>query len=232
MPPEESPEAKFDRLKKQLQDSIFRDYPNPERKGCPGGAVLQGLAERPLDQAIEEDPQWHHITHCSECYREFVAFNQAFRGQVKAGRTRLIWGVATAAVIAIALILVVRQGLFHFERPQNAELAFQPRLVDLQGRAITRAAESSQDTKPIVLRSEPEELTIRLPFGSEAGIYEVQLLKTAGQPLSATRANAEIQDGMTKVVARLDLSKLENGTYFLGIRKVPADWTYYPVQIR
>ena len=50
MPPEESPESKFDRLKKQLQDSILRDYPNPERKGCPGGAVLQELAERPLDQ--------------------------------------------------------------------------------------------------------------------------------------------------------------------------------------
>ncbi len=75
MPPEESPEAKFDRLKKQLQDSILRDYPNPERKGCPGDDVLKELAERPLDQAVEDDPHWHHVTHCSECYREFLALN-------------------------------------------------------------------------------------------------------------------------------------------------------------
>ena len=61
MPPEESPESKFDRLKKQLQDSILRDYPNPERKGCPGGAVLKELAERPLDRPVEDDPRWQTI---------------------------------------------------------------------------------------------------------------------------------------------------------------------------
>ena len=48
MPSEESPEARFDRLKRQLQDSILRDYPNPERTGCPGDAVLRRLAETPL----------------------------------------------------------------------------------------------------------------------------------------------------------------------------------------
>ena len=88
MPPEESPEAKFDRLKKQLQDSILRDYPNPERKGCPGDAVLKELAERPLDQAVEGDPRWHHVTHCSECYREFLTFNNAFRREAKVKRAR------------------------------------------------------------------------------------------------------------------------------------------------
>jgi hypothetical protein len=67
MPPDESPEFKFDRLKKQLQDAILRDYPNPESKGCPGGAALRELAERPLGQAVEDDPHWAHITHCSEC---------------------------------------------------------------------------------------------------------------------------------------------------------------------
>ena len=36
MPSEESPEARFDRLKRQLQDSILRDYPNPQRTGCSG----------------------------------------------------------------------------------------------------------------------------------------------------------------------------------------------------
>src|SRR5689334_15487046 len=103
MPPEGSPEARFDRLKKQLQDSILRDYPNPERKGCPGGAVLKELAERPLDQSVESDPHWHHITHCSECYREFLDLNNSYRQSVKLRRARVAWGAAAlAAVVLIA----------------------------------------------------------------------------------------------------------------------------------
>ena len=130
MPPEESPESKFDRLKKQLQDSILRDYPNPERKGCPGGAVLRELAERPLDQAVEDDPHWQHITHCSECYREFLAFNNAFRQQARVRRVRVGWGVAVAAVvIVIAVLIGVNQGSLFKKRPQNAELAWVRRTV-------------------------------------------------------------------------------------------------------
>src|SRR6185437_1851163 len=125
MPPEESPESKFDRLKKQLQDSILRDYPNPERKGCPGDAVLRELAVRPLGRPVADDPHWHHITHCSECYREFLAFNNAFRQQAKARRVRVGWGVAAAAImIAIAVLFGIKQGSFFEKRPQNAELAW------------------------------------------------------------------------------------------------------------
>src|SRR5436305_1310166 len=106
MPPEESPEAKFDRLKKQLQDSILRDYPNPERKGCPGDAVLRELAVRPLGRAVEDDPNWHHITHCSECYGDFLAFNSAFRSEAKVRKARLAWGMAVAAVVLVVAVLV------------------------------------------------------------------------------------------------------------------------------
>src|SRR5260370_24805467 len=106
MPPEESPESKFDRLKKQLQDSILRDYPNPERKGCPDGAVLRELAARPMDQAVEDDPHWQHITHCSECYREFLAFNNAFRQQTKARRVSFGLSVAVAAISHLNTLLI------------------------------------------------------------------------------------------------------------------------------
>ena len=36
MPPEESPEDKYERLQRRLQEEILSKYPNPERKGCPG----------------------------------------------------------------------------------------------------------------------------------------------------------------------------------------------------
>jgi hypothetical protein len=55
MHPEESPEAKYDRLKRKLQDSILSQYPNPERKGCPGSAVLENVATRYSDESVEGD---------------------------------------------------------------------------------------------------------------------------------------------------------------------------------
>ena len=166
MPPEESPESKFDRLKKQLQDSILRDYPNPERKGCPGGAVLRELAERPLDRAVEDDPHWQHITHCSECYGEFLAFNNAFRQQAKARRVRVNWGVAVAAIIILVAVLVgIRQGPLFQKRPQNAELAWVKRTVVVP--STNRSADPG-DQKPIYLERLPLELTIEQEMRSEA----------------------------------------------------------------
>ena len=174
MPPEESPEAKFDRLKKQLQDSILRDYPNPERKGCPGGAVLRELAERPLDQAVEDDPHWHHITHCSECYREFLAFNNAFRqrGKGSPGSRRLGRGGRRGRNRHCGACWACSQGSLFQKRPQNAELAWVKRTVVVP--STNRSADSGEQ-KPIYLERLPLELTIELPVGSKAGAYELQL---------------------------------------------------------
>ncbi|HTU45376.1 MAG TPA: hypothetical protein VMF91_09950 [Bryobacteraceae bacterium] len=229
MPPEESPESKFDRLKKQLQDSILRDYPNPERKGCPSGAVLQELAERPLDRPVEDDPHWQHITHCSECYREFLAFNNAFRQQAKARRVRVGWGVAAAAiVIVIAVLFGIKQGALFEKRPQNAELAWVKRTVEVP--STSRAADSGEQ-KPIYLERLPLELTIVLPVGSKAGAYELQL-KMSDRTVVSTGGTAEIQNGTTSFAARINLSQLEPGSYSMVIRQVPLDWNLYPVVIR
>jgi hypothetical protein len=228
MPPDESPESKFDRLKKQLQDAILRDYPNPERKGCPDGAVLRELAERPLGRAVEGDLHWQHITHCSECYREFLAFNKAFRQQAKARRVRVGWAVAVAAtVIGIAVLVEMRQG-FLFQRPQNAELAWEKRTVVVP--SANRSADPGEQ-KPIYLERLPLELMIELPVGSKAGDYELQL-KMNDRVMVSARGTAEIQNGTTAFAARIDLSQLEPGSYSMVIRQVPLDWNLYPVVIR
>ena len=229
MPPEESPESKFDRLKKQLQDSIIRDYPNPERKGCPGGAVLRELAESPLDRAVEDDPHWQHITHCSECYREFLAFNNAFRQQAKARRVSVSWGVAVAAIVILIAVLVgIRPGSLFKKRPQNAELAWVKRTVVVP--SANRSADS-EEQKPIYLERLPLELTIELPIGSKAGAYELQL-KINDRPVVSTAGTAEIQNGTTAFATRINLSQLEPGSYSMVIRQVPLDWNLYPVVIR
>ncbi len=229
MPPEESPEAKFDRLKKQLQDSILRDYPNPERKGCPGNAVLRELAVRPLGRAVEDDPHWHHITHCSECYREFLAFNSAFRSEAKVRKARLAWGVAVAAVVLVVAVLVgLQQGFLFPKRPQNAELAYAKRTVIVPS---TERSAGSGDQEPIYLDRLPLDLTIELPIGSKAGAYEVQL-KMNDRTVISAGGNAEIQNGTTAFTARMNLSHLEPGNYSMVIRQVPHDWNLYPVVVR
>src|SRR5689334_16300743 len=67
----DSPEQRSERIREVLQEAILRDYPNPERKGCPGAEVLKRLAARPRPI---RDADWEHATHCSPCYREFLEF--------------------------------------------------------------------------------------------------------------------------------------------------------------
>ncbi len=230
MPPEESPEAKFDRLKKQLQDSILKSYPNPERKGCPDRDVLQELAERTLDEAIEGDPHWHHVTHCSECYRDFLALNEEFRRQAKARQLQLRLGTAVAVVVILVAgaLFALRQSSFFSQRPQNAELAYTRQIVDIP--SMSRSADGGV-TKPIILERRPVELTVQLPVGSKAGIYEFQL-RSRDRPVISTSSTAEIRDGSTTFSVKLDLSKLALGMYSMYVRQVPWDWNYYPVELR
>jgi hypothetical protein len=229
MPPEESPLEKFDRLKKQLQDSILRDYPNRERKGCPGDAVLRELAERPLDEAVEDHPHWHHVTHCSECYREFLGFNNALRERAKLRRARVRWSLATAAVVLVVGMLIgLSQGLFFTKRPQNAELAWLDDTVTVPSE--TRSGNAGEE-KPIFLRRLPLRLTVQLPVGSKAGTYELQL-KMNNRTIVSTAGDAEIRNGTTAFIARVDLSKLNPGSYSMVIRQVPNDWNLYPVVLK
>ncbi len=232
--PDESPRAHFDRLKKQLQDSILREYPNPERRGCPGNAVLQDLARRPLDENLEGDTKWQHVTHCSECYREFLDIRSVAKRRQKTQRLMIGAGLVTAIVAVAAIMLFTNRqpGTPAPERPQIAEQVFHPRIVDLEGRSMTRSDQAKDETKPIVLGREPEELTIWFPIGSKAGKYEIQFLKSADQPLFSVSGDARIDNGGTALTTRIDLSKYQPGKYFIGVRQVPWDWTYYPVVLQ
>jgi hypothetical protein len=58
-----------------LARGLSRDFPNPERVGCPGSAVLRSIAFRKL--RLAEVQQWlDHLSSCSPCYREFTALRQ------------------------------------------------------------------------------------------------------------------------------------------------------------
>jgi hypothetical protein len=225
MPSEESPLSKYDRLKRQLQDTILKEYPNPQRKGCPGDDVVKQLAMRPLDEPLEGDPNWHHLTHCSECYREFLSARAAMKQRMKVRRVRAAWGLAAAAaIIALFAFLAVR----HSTRPQNAELAYRRRVVNIES---MKRGQDAGAPKPIVLEREPEELTVQLPIGSKAGTYEFRL-RSADRTIISTTAKAAILNGTTAFTVRVDLSGFDPGNYYLDVRQIGFDWTYYPVAVR
>jgi hypothetical protein len=76
-----TPSEKWDRLQEQVQAGILNGYPNPERAGCPSSEAMMGLAMRSakLDNSIEDDPQWKHVTHCSPCYSQYLELFQNLR---------------------------------------------------------------------------------------------------------------------------------------------------------
>ena len=229
MRPEESPEAKFDRLKRKLQDSILSQYPNPERKGCPGTAVLQGLARKYSDERVEGDENWHHVTHCSECYREFLDIRRKYKADTRKRRVLTRWVVAAAIlVIAVGLFFVGQQRrTVGPERPKNAEMAYRKRTIDIP--SMTRS-DVARGNAPITFSREPEELTFNLPVGSKAGTYEFRLLKD-DQTIVSVQANAATHDGTMGFTVRINLSKVASGDYSMRVRRVPWDWTYFPVVV-
>jgi len=225
---DESYDAQFERVKRQLQDAILSENPNPERKGCPGDAVLKKLAEGPFDGSLDQDPRWQHLIHCSECYREFLGFRAQVRREAKARRVR---NRAVLVVVLIVIVVCVSLGV-HELRPgkDNPKLAFRPRVIYLEG--VSRSAESTGDTKPLVFDREPDELTIRLPLTSPEGTYEIQIERNPDNPLLSATGQARIENGTTAFTVKMDFSKLEPGSYFMCVRRAPLRLVCHPIVVR
>jgi hypothetical protein len=58
-----------------LARGLSRDFPNPQRAGCPDSEVLRGIAFREL--RLTEVQQWlDHLGSCSPCYQEFTVLRK------------------------------------------------------------------------------------------------------------------------------------------------------------
>ena len=95
-------------VKHVLQQAVLRNYPNPERHGCPGTTALAQIARRFLPP---EDDHWMHILHCSPCYREFLDVRHVVLSVERRRRLmgRVIYTML-ALVTAFILVYAVRRG--------------------------------------------------------------------------------------------------------------------------
>ena len=231
---DDSADQTFEELREIVQQTILREFPNPERNGCLGTEMLRELANRPRPT---RDAAWEHVTHCSPCYREFLDLRAQVKKQREIESRRLIRrrvvAVVTAALgvgVAVAAYEVLHRASI---LPPKGGGSYQAASLDLKYRSVARGASETNPSLALVLRKERLDLTILLPIGSEPGHYEIQLLKKIDEPLLDVSGDAVVeQHGITTLRARVDLSALMAGSYLIGLRQPPAEWTYYPVSVQ
>lgn len=230
MPDEWGSEGEERELLELLAKSALNDYPNPERIGCPGREFLERLAFDRKSIPLS-DPHLDHIVHCSPCFREL--------SDIKAAGKRKRPGVWIAAAAAAALILIGLaawfSGVFGTSRLPAGPVSSTPIIaqIDLQNSSIPRGVSSeSQQNKALTIPRGQLNLTVLLPFGSDAGTYEIQIFKEIGKPLITSTGRAAIGNGVTKLNVSVNTSSLSPGNYLLGVRQPPLGWAYNPIAVR
>ena len=110
------------RLVDLLEQGVSRDFPNPERVGCPDSSILRDIAFRKL--GLAEVQQWlQHLGACSPCFQEFSDFR--VKAASLSGGEYAIAGVAAVLVFAVAGWLWVKA--LHPDRATDTEI------LDLRG---------------------------------------------------------------------------------------------------
>ena len=218
-------EQEFNREEKRILDllarGLSRDFPNPQRVGCPGPAVLRNIALHKLPLS-EADPWLDHLGSCSPCFQEFTEIRKQAAGQQK--RTQM-WLVAAAMVLlAVGGFLWVRS------RPAGQTAAVV--VLDLRGRATIRGESTPENSQlPLEVARNARSLTLDLPIGSNEGAYDVAVFNPSGAELFRTSATAKLEDHVVVLRADVDLVGVPPGPYVLGLRQPGLEWTRFPIRV-
>ena len=226
-------------IKRLLQEAILRNYPNPDRIGCPDQQVLRTVAARRLPY---EDSEWQHNTHCSPCYQDFLQDRAAVLDSKRNRRRFAIAGLAIAAAAIIAVIWLARlspapkvpstagtktPGQSSPTAPTGQTLTA---VLNMQASPTRGADTKSPEATDLqkLPRRRVASLLIYLPFGSEPGAYTVQMLRDTPERgvAAAFSGSAEIRDGLTVLTISPDISTFASGTYIFAVSRVGGDpWT-------
>src|SRR5579863_76807 len=204
-----------------LDKGLSRDFPNPQRIGCPGPATLKSIALHKLPLA-EADPWLEHFSSCSPCFQEFSEIRKQGVGQ---RRQTQIWLAAAAMVL-----LAVAGWMWVRSRPTGQSAAVV--VLDLRGRSTARGENPSETSQPpLEVHRSAKSLNLELPIGSNEGAYDVALLNPSGAELFRTSATARLEDHIVVLRANLDLAGVSAGSYFLGVRQAGLEWTRFPIRL-
>jgi hypothetical protein len=209
------------RLLDALGRGLLKEFPNPDRAGCPGSAVLKRIASH--EMPLAEAEKWlDHLTSCSPCYSDFSQFQSDYKRQ----RTRTFLAIAASVFIVISL---AGWALFF---KQKGPRAVQTAVLDLRSRSIPRGTEPNPGEQPLEVSREVRHLDVYLPLGSAEGPYEMRIATTAGSEVFATRGVASLKGGVTSIQTVVDLSSASPGQYIFQVRRANSEWNSYPLMFR
>ena len=204
-----------------LRQGLATEFPNPERIGCPGNALLKGIAQGKVS-LTEAEPWLDHLGSCSPCFQEF----KEFRRQSAIQRQRVLAWVATAAVLLFAV------GGWLWVRARHSAEATDTAVLDLRERSVARGqGQPEADQPPLEISRTTKHLVLDLPIGSKEGPYDVGLLTGAGDQILRATGMAELHDHITDLRVDIDLSGVQAGAYSIGLRQAGLEWTRYPIQV-
>jgi hypothetical protein len=209
------------RLLDILRQGLAAEFPNPERIGCPGNALLKGMAQRKVS-LTEAEPWLDHLGSCSPCFQEF----KEYRRQSAIQRRRAMAWVASAAVLLVVV------GGWLWVRGRHSVKTTDTAVLDLRERSVARGqGQSETGHAPLEIPRTAKHLILDLPIGSKEGPYEVGLLTEAGDQILRATGTAQLHDHITDLRVDIDLSSVQVGAYSLGVRQASLEWTRYPMRV-
>jgi hypothetical protein len=141
-------------------------------------------------------------------------------------RRRVLTLVATAAVLLFAV------GGWLWVRARHSVQTTETAFLDLRERSVARGQNPSDTSQPpLEISRTTKHLVLDLPIGSKEGPYDVELINATGDELLRTSGTAELRDHINRLRVDIDLSGVEAGAYFLGVRQTSLEWTRYPMRV-
>jgi hypothetical protein len=209
------------RILDALGRGLLKEFPNPDRAGCPSSDVLKRIASH--EMSLTEAEKWlDHLTSCSPCYRDFSQFQAAYQSR----RTRTLLAIA-----ASILIVGILAGWAVFLR-QKEPLVAQTAVLDLRNRSIPRGTETNPAEPLLEIPRDISHLEVYLPLGSSDGVYEVRVTDKQGDSLFAGHANARMEQGITSLYLDVNLKPFKTGLYLLQLRKPGLRWDSYSLTLK
>ena len=213
-------ESNEKRILDALGRGLLREFPNPERVGCPDADVLERIASH--EMPLSEAEKWlEHLGSCSPCYADFKRFREALEW-----RRRRTW-LAAAAGILLA-ITIAGWALLH---RRNENLIAHTAVLDLRDRSIARGAEPNDRERPLEIARNVSELEIYLPLGSGEGLYDVMIVASSGRPILSASGRAKLKDHITSLSVSGIIGSAQPGRYILRIRKSGEQWNSYMLEL-
>jgi hypothetical protein len=209
------------RILDALGRGLLKEFPNPNRAGCPGSDVLKRIASH--EMPLTEAEKWlDHLTSCSPCYGDFSQFQAAYQSR----RTRTLLAIAASILIVACLA-----GWALFLR-HNEPLGAQTAIVDLRNRSIPRGTEPNPAESPLEVNRAASSWNIYLPLGSSEGQYDIRIVTPSGELLFEAGGTAKLSNQITSIQIPVSVLESRSGRYVLQIRKTASEWSSYLLVLR